>query len=142
MIQQRRRLTLVILANAALRIAGGASGVLVGVYVADLANRGFRIDAALVGGLSAASFGAELAGAVPMGVIADAIAARALMTSDAVVAAVATAMFGWSRHIGVFFISRALEGLAAAASVPTLLAHVVDETAEDAGLRARVMSYF
>jgi hypothetical protein len=36
----RRRLALVVLANAALRIVGGASGVLVGVYVADLANRG------------------------------------------------------------------------------------------------------
>jgi MFS family permease len=142
MIRQSRRLALVILANAALRIAGGASGVLVGVYVADLANRGFPVDAALVGGLSATSFAAELAGAVPMGVIADAVASRSLMTGGALVAAVATALFGWSRHIGVFFISRALEGLAAAASVPSLLAHVVDETAEDAGLRARVMSYF
>jgi MFS family permease len=138
----RRRLALVIVANAALRIAGGASGVLVGVYVADLANRGFPVDAALVGGLSATSFGAELAGAIPMGVIADAIAARSLMTGGALLAAVATALFGWTRHVGVFAFSRVLEGLAAAASVPALLAHEVDETAGDAGLRARVMSYF
>src|SRR5215472_1210350 len=111
MIQQRRRLTLVILANAALRIAGGASGVLVGVYVADLANRGFPVDAALVGVLSATSLGAELAGAIPMGLIADAIAARSLMTGGAILAAVATALFGWTRQIGVFALSRVLEGL-------------------------------
>jgi MFS family permease len=138
----RRRLALVILANAVLRIAGGASGVLVGVYIADLANRGFSVDAALVGGLSATSFGAELAGAIPMGVIADAIAARSLMTGGALIAAVATALFGWTHHVGVLVFTRVLEGLAAAASVPALLAHVVDETADDAGLRARVMSYF
>ena len=138
----RGRLSLVIVANAILRIAGGASGVLVGVYVADLASRGFPAGAALVGLLSATSFGAELAGAVPMGVIADAVASRALMTGGALLAAVATALFGRTRLVSVFFVSRALEGLAAAAAVPALLAHVVDETADDARLRARVMSYF
>lgn len=138
----RGRLSLVIVANAVMRIAGGASGLLVGVYVADLANRGYPVDAALVGILSATSFGAELAGAVPMGVIADAVASRSLMTVGALIAAVATALFGRTRLISVFFVSRALEGLAAAAAVPALLAYVVDETANDAALRARVMSYF
>jgi len=138
----RHRLSFVIAANAVLRIAGGASGVLVGVYVADLANRGLPIDAAVVGVLSATSFGAELAGAIPMGVIADAVTSRSLMTGGALVAAVATMLFGWSHYVSVFLVSRALEGLAAAASVPALLAHVVDETADDADLRARAMSYF
>jgi hypothetical protein len=50
--------------NATVRVAAGASGVLVGVYVADLANRGFAVDAALVGMLTAVSFWAELVGAV------------------------------------------------------------------------------
>jgi len=47
-----------------LRVAGGASSVLVGVYIADLANRGLNIGAGLVGTLAAISFGAELLGAV------------------------------------------------------------------------------
>ena len=137
-----RRLALVIVANAMLRIAGGASGVLVGVYLADLTNQGLAIDAALVGLLSAMSFGAELAGAIPMGVIADAVAPRALMSAGALVAALAIALFGLTRDVRVFFASRALEGLAAAAAVPPLLAHLVDQTADDAALRARAMSYF
>jgi len=137
-----RRLALVIVANAMLRIAGGASGVLVGTYLADLANRSFAIDAALVGLLSATSFGAELAGAIPMGVLADAIAPRALMSMGALAAALAVAGFGVTRDVRVFFASRALEGLAAAAVVPPLLAHLVDQTADDAALRARAMSYF
>jgi hypothetical protein len=39
--------------------------ILVGPYVADLANRGLAMDARLVGLLSAMSFGAELVGAIP-----------------------------------------------------------------------------
>src|SRR5437667_7835395 len=98
-----RRLWLVIAANAMLRIAGGASGVLVGIYVADLGHQGLAVAAALVGLLSAVSFGAELVGAIPMGVIADAVTPRALMSGGALVAGFATALFGMTRDSGVFF---------------------------------------
>jgi MFS family permease len=125
-----------------LRVAGGASSVLVGVYVADLANRGFTMGAGLVGTLAAISFGAELIGAVPLGMLSDAVSARALMTCGAVLAALATFLFGVTHDAGVFVMSRALEGLAAAAGVPALLAHLTDATAGDRALRARAMSYF
>src|SRR5258708_24343470 len=38
--------------------------------------------------------------------------------------------------------SRILEGLVASAGAPPLLAHLTDVTVHDAGLRAKVMSYF
>jgi MFS family permease len=125
-----------------LRVAGGASSVLVGVYVADLAGRGFNIGAALVGTLAAISFGAELLGAIPLGMLSDAVSARTLMTGGALLAALATLLFGVTHEAGVFVMSRALEGLAAAAGVPALLAHLTDATAGDDRLRARAMSYF
>jgi len=83
------RLALVIFGNALQRIAAGTSGVLVGLYLADLANHGFPISAALVGMLGAVSFGAELTGAVPMGIASDAIAPRALMTLGSLLGALA-----------------------------------------------------
>jgi MFS family permease len=125
-----------------LRVAGGASSVLVGVYIADLASRGFPMGAGLVGTLAAMSFGAELTGAVPLGMLSDAVSARTLMTGGAVLAALATFLFGITHDAGVFVLSRALEGLAAAAGVPALLAHLTDATAGDHTLRARAMSYF
>ena len=131
-----------IASNGILRVAGGASSVLVGVYIADLAARGFNMGAGLVGTLAAISFGAELAGAVPLGVLSDAVSARALMTGGALLAALATLLFGITHETSIFLISRALEGLAAAASVPALLAHLTDATARDDTLRARAMSYF
>jgi MFS family permease len=125
-----------------LRVAGGASSVLVGVYIADLANRGLDIGAGLVGTLAAISFGAELVGAVPLGMLSDAVSARALMTGGALLAGVATLLFGVTQDVSLFVVSRALEGLAAAAGVPALLAYLTDATAEDSRLRARAMSYF
>ena len=125
-----------------LRVAGGASSVLVGVYIADLANRGLEIGAGLVGTLAAISFGAELLGAVPLGMLSDAVSARVLMTSGALLAALATLLFGVTQDVRLFVVSRALEGLAAAAGVPALLAYLTDATADDPRLRARAMSYF
>ncbi len=136
------RLTLVIFGNALQRIAAGTSGVLVGLYLADLANHRFPIGAALVGTLGAMSFGTELIGAVPMGIASDAIAPRALMTVGSLLGALATQLFGMSGSVAIFFASRSLEGFGASAVAPPLLAHLTDITEQNAGLRAKAMSYF
>jgi MFS family permease len=139
---ERRRLPLTLAGNALMRIAGGASGVLVGLYLADLANHGAQLGAALVGTLGAVSFTAELLLAVPAGMLSDAIAPRALMSGGAILGALATLLFGMSGWVSIFFVSRALEGIAAAAGVPPLLAHITDLTHGDTQLRARAMSFF
>jgi MFS family permease len=138
----RRRLPLALLGNALMRIAGGAGGVLVGLYLVDLANRGSAVDATLVGVLGAVSFAAELLGALPMGVLSDRFTPRVLMVGGALLGAIATQMFGLSGLVTIFFLSRALEGLAAAAGAPPILAHLTDVTEGDAALRGKVMSYF
>ena len=142
LIRARHRLSIALMGNALMRIAGGASAVLVGLYLADLANRGARVNAALAGTLGAVSFGAELLFGVPAGILSDAIAPRALMTSGAFLGAAATQMFGMTGLISIFFLSRAIEGVGAAAGVPPLLAHITDVTDRDPALRARAMSYF
>src|SRR6266496_563264 len=83
------RLTLVIFGNALQRVAAGTSGVLVGLYLADLANHRFPIGAALVCTLGAVSFAAELIGAVPMGIASDALVAAAATLGD-------TGLYYWS----------------------------------------------
>lgn len=138
----RVRLPLVLLGNALLRIAGGAGGILVGLYLADLANRGSRVDATIVGTLGAISFLAELIGALPMGMLSDAFAPRLLMVTGALLGALATQLFGMSGMVTIFFISRAIEGVAAAAGAPSILAHITDVTEGDEGLRGKAMSYF
>src|SRR5258708_39994313 len=132
----RSRLALILLGNAFMRIASGASGVLVGLYLADLANRGFRVNAALVGTLGAVSFGSELIAGVPMGLASDAIAPRGLMTGGALLGAIATQLFGMSSRPSIFFLSRTVEGLSAAAVTPSLLSHLTDVTDGNHSLRS------
>lgn len=135
-------LTILLLANGLLRVAGGAGGILVGLHFADLASQGAPVDAALVGFVGAASFGAELLASLPMGMLSDAIAPRWLMTAGALLGAAATQLFGMSGRASVFLLSRSLEGVGAATGGPALLAHLTDVSEGRPALRARVMSFY
>lgn len=141
-ISGRRLLPLILVGNALLRIAGAAGGVLVGLYLAELKGQGREIDAALVGTLGAVTFIAELIGALPLGVLSDVFAPRLLMITGSLLGAIATQLFGMSGALSIFFLSRALEGLAVASSSPAILAHLTDVTEGDYVLRGKVMSYF
>jgi MFS family permease len=132
----------VLLGYGLVRIAGAASGVLVGLYIANLSNHRVPVGAALVGTLSAVAYAAELAGAFPLGVAADYLSRRVLLTGGALLGALATQLFGLSGNVTIFFLSRALEGVAAAAIAPALLARLTDITDGNRRLRARAMSYF
>ena len=100
------------------------------------------VGAALVGTLGAVSYAAELTGAFPLGVAADYMSRRVLLTGGALLGALATQLFGLSGNVTIFFLSRALEGVAAAAIAPALLARLTDITDGNRRLRARAMSYF
>ncbi|MGC8484196.1 MAG: MFS transporter [Candidatus Baltobacteraceae bacterium] len=137
-----RHIAWVIIAHALLRIAGGTSGILIGLYLAGLNNRGVHTSAALVGTLSAVSFAAELFASIPMGLASDALHPRWLMAGGALMGAVAAVLFAMSGSTAVFYVSRTLEGLGAAAVVPALLAYLADATEDRPALRVRAMSYF
>ncbi len=128
--------------NGLLRIANAGGGALVGFYLADMARHGAPVGAGLVGTLGAVASGAELVGALPMGVLVDRFAPRSVLVAGALLGAVATQLFGLTRVVPIFLLSRALEGIAAASSTSPLLAHLADASRPDRALRSRVMSFF
>ena len=132
----------VISAHGLLRIASGTSGILIGLYLASLNNHGAHLSAGLVGTLSAVSFAAELFASIPMGLASDAMQPRLLMTAGAIIGAVAVFLFAVSGSTSIFFLSRLLEGVGAAAIVPALLAYLTDATDGRPALRVKAMSYF
>lgn len=132
----------VIGAHGLLRVAGGTSGTLIGLYLAGLSNHGVPIRVGLVSVLGAVGFSAELLASLPMGLASDATQPRRLMTGGALIGAVAAALFPLAASVPVFFLSRALEGIGAAAVVPALLAYLADATDGRSTLRVRAMSYF
>lgn len=138
----KAKLAWVISAHGLLRIASGTSGILIGLYLASLNNHGAHLSAGLVGTLSAVSFAAELFASIPMGLASDTMQPRLLMTAGAVVGAVAVFLFAVSGSTSIFFLSRLLEGVGAAAIVPALLAYLTDATDGRPALRVKAMSYF
>ena len=141
-LRRNANLAWVISAHALLRIASGTSGILIGLYLASLNNHGAHLSTGLVGTLSAVSFAAELFTSIPMGLASDAMQPRLLMTAGAIVGAVAVFLFAVSGSTSIFFLSRLLEGVGAAAIVPALLAYLTDATDGRPALRIKAMSYF
>ena len=94
----------VISAHGLLRIASGTSGILIGLYLANLNNGGAHLSAGLVGTLSAVSFAAELFTSIPMGLASDAMQPRLLMTAGATVGAVAAYLFAVTESTSIFFL--------------------------------------
>ena len=70
--------------NVLIRIAGGAGGILTGLYFAGLGNQGQDVNAAIVGLLGAVAYGAELIAAVPMDILADRLSPRLRMSASTV----------------------------------------------------------
>lgn len=135
-------LTAAILGHAFLRIASGASAILIGIYLARLSSSDIRINAGLIGMLGAVSYASELLASIPFGLAADALSPRWLMVGGAVTGAAAVRIFALAPHPGIFYISRALEGVGVAAVTPPLLAYLAQSTTHSSSLRARVMSFF
>lgn len=92
--------------------------------------------------LGAVSYASELVASIPFGLAADAISPRWLMVGGALTGAVAVRIFALAPHPGIFYFSRALEGVGVAAVTPPLLAYLAQSTAHSSSLRARIMSFF
>ena len=133
-------IAMVLLANSLLRVANAASGALIGFYLAHLARIGLPMDAMIVGNLGVVTNGAELLFALPMGALADRYRPQFLLLGSALLGGFATQIFGITHLVTLFFLSRALEGIAAAGSASPLLAHLADRTRLHPAFRGKVMS--
>jgi hypothetical protein len=82
----KARLAAVLIANGLLRVAASAGGALVSFYLAALALRGQPVDSQLVGALGAVVSIAEVAAALPIGVLTDRWPPRALLVFGSLLA--------------------------------------------------------
>lgn len=143
MTDQRGSVAGTLSANGLLRVAGSASGTLVGLYLVSLqASRIGSAGAGTAGTLGAVAYAAELLFSIPLGVLADAWKPRRVMVAGALVGAAAAQLFGLTHNSAIFYLSRVLEGIGVAAVTPPLLAWLADRTQGDLPARARAMSFF
>lgn len=138
----RRRMVALLLGNTCMRLATMVGGTLAGFYLADLARAGQAVDAALLGLLGVVVNGAEFAGALPAGLLADRLSPRALLIAGALLGAAGMQLFGLTTASFLFLLARVLEGLGAAAGGPALLVRLSKDSANAPAVRGRVMSFF
>lgn len=137
--ERRARLAGGIAGHALLRIASGTSGVLIGLA---LALRGGPGGAAFVGLLGGVAFALELVASIPLGLTSDLLRPRWQMAAGGLLGACAAVIFALADAPALLIFARMLEGVAAAAIVPALLAYLTATTAGRAALRIRTMSFF
>ncbi|MGH8148734.1 MAG: MFS transporter [Steroidobacteraceae bacterium] len=131
-----------IFAHSLLRIASGADGVLVGIFLAGLSRENRSVQAGLAGLLGATAYGAELVASTPLGMASDVFAGRGLMPLGALTSALGTRLFTLTVSAPVFFLSRALQGLGVAAVTPPLLGWLAQSTQREPRRRSSAMSFF
>lgn len=145
MTKHRSSLAGTLTANGLLRVAGSASGILVGLYLVSL-QRFHPVSAAAgagtAGTLGAVAFTAELLFSIPLGMLADAWRPRWVMVAGALLGAAAVQLFGLTHVTSILYLSRVLEGISVAAITPPLLAWLAERTSGNLRARARAMSFF
>lgn len=127
----------------ALRLAANAAGFIIPVYL-GLRSRQGQADAGpfLVSAVAVAFYASELVGSPVFGSLSDRLGRRAFLLLGPVLGAVAVLVFGFSAVIPVIILTRVLQGLSTAASVPATLSYISAETASSPRLRGRFMGLF
>lgn len=138
----RSRITIVLIANTLLRVAGSSGGQLIAFYLASTANINGMSDIAIIGALGIILNVAELIGAVPVGLATDRYSARSVLVTGALLGGLATLMYFLSQAVAVFFVARALQGIVAVVGGPPLLSLITEATKDSPLARNRVIGFY
>jgi MFS family permease len=112
-------------------------------YLAQLPDFGGpRVSGSVAGIMTAAYFAAELVLSPAFGVLSDRFGAHRLMQVGPIFGAVAVAITALTTDLWLLGGTRWLEGMAAAASIPSILGYIAIVTSGDEGLRGRSVARF
>ncbi len=137
-----RALAPVLLGNFALRAAGASTGLLLTLYLGWINRELYPISATTLGLLAGGYYLAEMVAAPAFGALGDRRGRRPLLLLGPALGFVAVGLTGTTTLLAVLFLTRLLEGLAAAATTPALLGLLAARAGDDRALRGRMMSVF
>ena len=135
-----------------LRIAGSAGVLVIGGYFVELQDKGLPITSVLVGALTGLVYLTELLLAPFAGALSDGRGRKRFLLAGPMLAAfavllpplgfLASAMPPMALVVGLLALSRLIEGLGSAASVPATLSFLSEGTDRDPPKRGRQMSFY
>ena len=138
-----RSINAVLLGTFTLRFSTGLTGAMLLYYLAQLPDFGGpRVSGSVAGVMTAAYFAAELVLSPAFGVLSDRFGAHRLMQVGPIFGAVAVAVTALTTDLWLLGGTRLLEGMAAAASIPSILGYIAIVTSGNEALRGTSVARF
>lgn len=128
--------------NFFLRVGNAATGVMLTLYLAFINDTEYHISPLVVGLLSTAFYATELVLAPLMGAESDRRGRRWFLLVGPLLGLAAVQLTAATTILWVLFITRLLEGLSSASSIPAILSFLSARTEHDRVIRGRVMALF
>ena len=138
-----RSLAAVLFGTFTLRFSTGLTGAMLLYYLAELPEFGGpEVSGTVAGVMTAAYFAAELLLSPVFGVLSDRFGAHRIMQVGPVLGAIAVLITAATTDLWLLGGTRWLEGMAAAASIPSILGYIAVVTSGDEGLRGKAVARF
>lgn len=138
-----RSLTAVLGGTFTLRFSTGLTGAMLLYYLAELPQFGGpQVSGSIAGAMTAAYFAAELILSPVFGVLSDRLGTHRVMQIGPVLGGVAVIVTALTTDLWLLGGTRWVEGMAAAASIPSILGYIAIVTSGDEGLRGRTVARF
>jgi MFS family permease len=139
----RHSLTAVLWGTFTLRFSTGLTGAMLLYYLARLPEfGGASVSSSIAAVMTAIYFATELVLSPVFGVLSDRIGAHRVMQIGPILGAAAVLVTAATTNLWLLGATRGLEGLAAAASIPSILGYIAIVTSGDEGLRGRSVARF
>jgi MFS family permease len=139
----QRSIDAVLLGTFTLRFSTGLTGAMLLYYLARLPDFGGpHVSSTVAGLLTAAYFAAELILSPAFGVLSDRAGAHRIMQVGPILGAAAVLVTAVTTDLWLLGGTRWLEGMAAAASIPSILGYIALVTSGDEGLRGKSVARF
>jgi MFS family permease len=137
-----RSLVSVLVGSLVLRVAAQTMGLMVLYYLEYISNNHFTISHTETGFIIASFFIAELVGAPVLGAMSDRYGRKVFIILGPLLGAIAVQITSLTVVIWLLVITRLLEGLSTASSIPATLGYISEMTAGRPKLRARIVGLF
>lgn len=139
----RRSLNAVLLGTFTLRFSTGLTGAMLLYYLAQLPDFGGpEVSGSVAGIMTAAYFAAELLLSPAFGVLSDRVGAHRIMQVGPILGAIAVVVTATTTDLWLLGGTRWLEGMAAAASIPSILGYIAIVTSGNVRLRGQSVARF
>jgi len=137
-----RSLIAIIVGSLILRLASQTTGQMLQFYFSHIHKNYYHLSHTLTGFITASFFITELFGSLILGAMSDRYGRRLFILLGPVFGLMAVQMTSMTVVLWLLVITRLLEGLSTASSVPATLGYISEATVGRPALRARVIGLF